>query len=136
MNIDEIAVKVAREVPSYSYDEPYAYQKRFANALLAELANQEPLAHRYKIINAFGDEVWTEKPDRSWRTVIETQPLYAAPLPPAVPEGWKQEVEDLFGEYWDCAYNEGHLQRSDADKANEILYHLRKLLTVAPTPKE
>lgn len=44
MNIDEIAVKVAREVPSYSYDEPYAYQKRFANALLAELANQEPVA--------------------------------------------------------------------------------------------
>jgi hypothetical protein len=44
MNIDEIAVKVARELPSYSYVEPYAYQKRFANALLAELAKQEPVA--------------------------------------------------------------------------------------------
>jgi hypothetical protein len=37
------------------------------------------------------------------------------------------EVEELFGEYWDCAYQEGHLNRPDGDKANEILHRLRNL---------
>lgn len=39
-----------------------------------------------------------------------------------------QQVEDLFAEYWDIAYNEGHLQRPDGDKANVVLHKLRALL--------
>jgi hypothetical protein len=45
-----------------------------------------------------------------------------------IPEGWAQEIENLFGEYWDCAYQEGRLGRSDGDKANDILHRLRKML--------
>lgn len=34
-------------------------------------------------------------------------------------------LEEAIGSYWDCAYQEGHLNRPDGDKANAILHEIR-----------
>lgn len=34
-------------------------------------------------------------------------------------------LEEAVGSYWDCAYQEGHLNRPDGDKANAILHEIR-----------
>lgn len=39
-----------------------------------------------------------------------------------------ERFEDALGSYWDCAYQEGHLNRPDGDKANNILHEIRSLL--------
>jgi hypothetical protein len=44
-----------------------------------------------------------------------------------------REFESLLGEYWDCAYQEGHLNRPDGSKANEILHRLRNLFNAILT---
>ena len=36
-----------------------------------------------------------------------------------------ERFEEAVGSYWDCAYQEGHLNRPDGDKANEILHEIR-----------
>lgn len=36
-----------------------------------------------------------------------------------------ERFEDAVGSYWDCAYQEGHLNRPDGDKANAILHDIR-----------
>lgn len=61
------------------------------------------------------------------RKLAEAEGMNLVPLY-TIPEGWRNEIEELFGEYWDCAYQEGHMNRPDGDKANEILHRLRKLL--------
>lgn len=38
------------------------------------------------------------------------------------------ELEELLGAYWDCAYQEGHLQRADGNKANKILHDIREAI--------
>lgn len=38
------------------------------------------------------------------------------------------QIEELLGAYWDCAYQEGHLRRSDGDKANQILHDLKRAI--------
>lgn len=35
------------------------------------------------------------------------------------------ELEEAVSAYWDCAYQEGHLRRSDGTKAQEILSNIR-----------
>lgn len=34
-------------------------------------------------------------------------------------------LENAVGDYWNCAYQEGHLNRSDGDRANAILHEIR-----------
>lgn len=36
-----------------------------------------------------------------------------------------ERLEEAVGSYWDCAYQEGHLNRPDGDKANAILHEIR-----------
>jgi len=38
------------------------------------------------------------------------------------------ELEELLGAYWDCAYQEGHLHRIDGNKANKILHDIREAI--------
>ena len=47
--------------------------------------------------------------------------------PPAVVLSTAQleRFEEAVGSYWDCAYQEGHLNRPDGDKANAILHEIR-----------
>lgn len=49
------------------------------------------------------------------------------PTPPAVVLSTAQldRFEEAVGSYWDCAYQEGHLNRPDGDKANAILHEIR-----------
>ena len=39
-------------------------------------------------------------------------------------------LEEAVGSYWDCAYQEGHLNRPDGDKANAILHEIRCAVAV------
>ena len=47
----------------------------------------------------------------------------AQPVPPAVV--LLARFEEAVGDYWDCAYQEGHLNRPDGDNANAILHEIR-----------
>ena len=39
----------------------------------------------------------------------------------------RKQLQELLGEYWDCAYNEGHLRRPDGNTANRILHRILEL---------
>ena len=47
----------------------------------------------------------------------------AQPVPPAVV--LLARFEEAVGDYWDCAYREGRLNRADGNKANAILHEIR-----------
>jgi hypothetical protein len=106
-----------------------------ADAVIEVLREQEPVAFLYEYVSPMDGKtpVWrTVHGEWNGQQAKSSRPLYAAPVPPAGQEGSRHEVEDLLGAYWDCAYQEGHLQRPDGDKANDILHRLRQLLTIPP----
>ena len=45
--------------------------------------------------------------------------------PDQFPDNSEDRIEEAVGRYWDCAYQEGHLNRPDGDKANQILHEIR-----------
>ena len=53
--------------------------KERAEAELAKLAQQEPIKYLYRVIDCFGHDVLRDDPRDA--TIIETIPLYAAPVP-------------------------------------------------------
>ncbi len=125
MNIDKIIMKVAREVIAYPYDEPYAFHKRFAHALLAELA-KEPVGHI--VISQINDKYHEVDYEIPWDVLqklgIGKHAMYLAPIPPAVPEGWKllgKQTED--GVIWNM-------------NGNPHQQPIGTLIYAAPTPKE
>ena len=58
-----------------------------AESELAKLREQEPIKYLYRVTDCFGHDVLRDDPKGA--TILETIPLYAAPIPaPAVPSGW------------------------------------------------
>lgn len=75
-----------------------------AEAELAKLAQQEPIKYLYRVIDCFGHDVLRDDPKGA--TILETIPLYAAPVPaPAVPEEWKLAVSEFLSSH-DAAWAE------------------------------
>lgn len=65
-----------------------------AEAELAKLAQQIPIKYLYRVIDCFGHDVLRDDPKGA--TILETIPLYAAPVPaPAVPA----EIIELSKKY-------------------------------------
>jgi hypothetical protein len=65
-----------------------------AEAELAKLREQKPIKYLYRVTDCFGNDVLRDDPRDS--TIIETVPLYAAPVPaPAVPAEWREFVESV-----------------------------------------
>lgn len=137
MNIDEIALKVAlNTIGEDGFDRenktvgPFLECEiiAFAHALLAELAKQEPVA----IVEA-GKHPW----DYCLSVVYLDNPLpvgtklYAAPIPPAVPEGWKLVPIEPTQEMIKAAMEE---YTKDEWRRCESCY--ADMLAAAPTPKE
>lgn len=46
------------------------------------------------------------------------------PPPVVLSTALLERFDEAIGSYWDCAYQEGHLNRPDGDKANAILYEI------------
>ena len=65
-----------------------------AEAELAKLREQKPIKYLYRVTDCFGNDVLRDDPRDS--TIIETVPLYAAPVPaPAVPAEWREVMAEL-----------------------------------------
>ncbi len=68
--------------------------KERAEAELAKLAQQEPIKYLYRVIDCFGHDVLRDDPRDA--TIIETVPLYAAPVPIPAPAEWRDVMADML----------------------------------------
>jgi len=69
---------------------------------LAKLRKQEPIKYLYRVTDCFGHDVLRDDPKGA--TILETIPLFAAPVPaPAVPYGVDEEAANRIAlAVYDC----------------------------------
>ncbi len=91
-NADVVDADVFGAKIRWGIDEIMARTEK-AEAELARLAQQEPIKYLYRVTDCFGHDVLRDDPRDA--TIIETIPLYAAPVPaPAVPD-WNVNIERI-----------------------------------------
>ena len=74
-----------------------------AEAELKAAREQEPIKYLYRVTDCFGHDVLRDDPKGA--TILETIPLYAAPVPapaPAVPEEWREVMAELAADLQAC----------------------------------